>query len=421
MTLPLHILIISQHFWPEEFRINDLASELGAREVEVTVLTGWPNYPQGQIFADFRTRPGAYSSLSGARIVRVPLIPRGRGGGLRLVLNYLSFALSASTLGLFRLRKHRFDAVLVFLSSPATQALPAVILRRLTGVPVFLWVQDLWPQSLSAVGAVKSKPVLDVVGQIVSALYRGSSNVLIQSEGFRADVSARAGPKVRVDYLPNWSEPTLEKGLTGVVRASEVEPFEGCFNVMFAGNLGEAQDLTTVIRAAWLCRDLSDVRWLIVGDGRARSSAEALVVELSLQDQVIFLGRHPSTRMPEFFAGASALLVSLRDEPIFSLTIPSKVQSYLAAGKPVLGMLNGEGARVIEESGGGFAVPAGNADALAAATRKLRAMSETGRNDVARQGRAYAAAQFDRRRLVDKLLNWMRTAAERRHKKQTSS
>lgn len=408
MKAPLHVLIISQHFWPEEFRVNDLPAELKSRDVEVTILTGWPNYPDGKVSAAFRDDPESFSTLEHARIVRVPLIPRGKGGGLRLALNYLSFALAASTIGLFRLRTQRFDAVLVFLSSPATQALPAIILRRLTGVPVWLWVQDLWPQSLSAVGAVRSRAVLDAVGLVVGALYRGSSHILIQSEAFREDVRKRAGSGIPVDYLPNWSEPTVARTGAAIAVAPEVEPYQGFFKIMFAGNLGEAQDLASVIQAAQLAWDREDIRWLMVGDGRARTRAEGLVAELGLQERVVFLGRQPSHRMPEFFAGADALLVSLRDEPIFSLTVPSKVQSYLAAERPILAMLNGEGARVIEESGGGIVVPAGDAGALASAAIALSDLSETERAGIARRGRLYANAQFDRTQLVDRLLGWMR-------------
>lgn len=405
---PLHILIISQHFWPEEFRINDLPAELRARNIQVTVLTGQPNYPQGRIFDAFQADAEAFATLDGAPIVRVPLIPRGGGGGVRLALNYLSFALTASTLGLYRLRRQRFDGVLVFLSSPAIQALPAVLLRRLTGVPVWLWVQDLWPESLSAVGAVRSPIILKAVGAAVGAIYRGSSHILIQSEGFRSDVSARAGDGVKVDYWPNWSEPNVA-GHGGVdVVAPELAPHRNFFTIMFAGNLGEAQDLGSIVEAANLCRDRGNIRWLLVGDGRARAGAEARVAELGLQEHVFFLGRHPSHRMPEFFAGADALLVALRDERIFSLTVPSKIQSYLAAQRPVLAMLNGEGARVVCESGGGMVVPASDAQGLADAARAMSALSREERANMAARGRAYADAQFDRSRLVDRLVGWIR-------------
>jgi glycosyltransferase involved in cell wall biosynthesis len=213
-----------------------------------------------------------------------------------------------------------------------------------------------------------------------------------------------------VDYLPNWFEPIFSSGLADTA-APEVESFSSTFNVMFAGNLGEAQDLPTVLEAARLCRDIPDLRWLVVGDGRVRPAMEAFVERMGLSEQVVFLGRHPSTQMPAFFKGADALLVSLKAEPIWSMTIPSKVQSYMAAGRPVVGMIDGEGARVITESGGGLASPAGDAAALAANVRRLMALAPEEREAMARAGRAYAAAHFDRDILFVELEAWLEEAS----------
>lgn len=411
MKAKLHVLIISQHFWPEEFRVNDLALELSGRGHEVTVLTGLPNYPRGEVFPGFRRDPQAFSTYEGVPIVRVPLVPRGSASGGRLVLNYLSFALAASTLGLYKLRGRRFDATVVFMSSPAFQALPAAILRILTRTPALLWVQDLWPQTLSAVGAVRSRAGLRMVGAFVSGVYRAAWGILIQSEQFREDVQRRAGNRAHVLYLPNWADPNVARGLSGVPVAPELAHVEGCFNLLFAGNLGEAQDLPTVIEAAHRCRDLTHLRWFLVGEGRARAAAEALVSKLDLRDRVVFLGRHPSARMPEFFAGADALLVSLRADPIFAMTIPSKIQTYLAAGRPLIGMLDGEGARVINESGGGLVASAGDAAGLSEAVRRLVAMPDQARRVMAERGRAYACAHFDKDLLVDRLVGWIEAAS----------
>ncbi|MBX9574762.1 MAG: glycosyltransferase family 4 protein [Caulobacteraceae bacterium] len=409
----MKVLLISQYFWPEEFRINDLAVELKARGLDVTVLTGVPNYPGGEVFSEYRARPGDHAAFQGVPIVRVPLIPRKAGRGRDLILNYLSFALSASTLGLWRLRRERFDVVFVFLGSPAFQALPAAVLKLLRGTPNLLWIQDPWPDTLQAMGAVRSRAALNLVGAAVNWLYRRSWGLLIQSESYRADVSRRGGSGVRVEYFPNWADPSLAAGLEGAVPAPETSGFTDGFTVMFAGNLGEAQDLGAVVEAAALCRDLPDVRWLLVGEGKARMALQAQVAELGLQDRVIFLGRHPSTRMPEFFAAADVLLVSLADQPIFAMTVPSKLQSYMAAGKPILGMLNGEGARVLTESGAGRACPAGDAGGLA---RLVRQMREAGATDLAAMGaagRSYARTHFDKDVLIDRLTDWMRQATGR--------
>jgi len=403
---PLRVLVVSQYFWPEEFRINDLVEQLVLRGHEVVVLTGLPNYPAGRVFEDYRADHAAYGSYRGAKVVRVPLVPRGRGNGLRLALNYLSFAISGSVVGWVKLRRYRFDAIFVFQTSPVTAALPAVLIRRLHGAPLMLWIQDLWPDTLRAVGAVKSSAVLDMVGALVGFIYRRSDLILIQSRAFAEKVRSRAGSGATVEYLPNWADAsTVSVG--EVPRAPELAAYQSTFNIMFAGNLGEAQDLLGVVEAAGHCRDLQDLRWLIVGDGRARESIAAEIARRGLQDVVILLGRHPSARMPEFFAAADALLVSLKAEPIFAMTIPSKLQSYMASGRPVLGMLDGEGAAVIAEAGCGLAAAAGNAKALAAQAREFRALPREARAEMGRAGKSYAALHFDRDRLVDRVEGWM--------------
>lgn len=410
----MRLLLISQYFWPEEFRINDLATELGRRGIEVTVLTGLPNYPGGKIFEAYEADPGAFASFDGVPVVRVPMVPRGAGGGLALVLNYLSFAVSSMTIGLWKLRGRRFDVAFVFLGSPAFQAFPAALLRILKGTPSLLWVQDLWPDTLEALGVVRSRPGLAVVGAMMNWLYRRAWGALIQSESYRADVERRAGPNVRVEYFPNWSEPNLARGLDDVDAAPETRLYHGTFNVMFAGNLGDSQDLDRVVDAAALCRDIDDLRWLIVGDGRARAGMQAKVADLGLTDRVLFLGRHPSVRMPEFFKAADAMLVSLQSKPIFAMTVPSKVQSYLAAGRPIVGMLDGEGARVLQDSGGGLRCPAGDSEGLASIVRRMYAMQPAERASMGAAGRAYALSNFDKDALIDQLVVWLTEAANGR-------
>lgn len=403
---PARVLVVSQYFWPEEFRINDLVEQLVLRGHEVVVLTGLPNYPAGRVFEDYRADPTVYETYRGAKVVRVPLVPRGRGNALRLVLNYLSFAVSGSVVGWLKLRSHRFDAIFVFQTSPVTAALPAVLIRGLQGAPLMLWVQDLWPDTLRAVGAVRSSAIVDMVGALVEFIYRRSDIILIQSRAFAEKVMSRAGPGALVEYLPNWADASMVS-VGEVVRAPELAAYQSTFNIMFAGNLGEAQDLLGVVEAAGHCRDLEDLRWLIVGDGRARASIAAEITRRGLQDVVILLGRHPSARMPEFFAAADALLVSLKAEPIFAMTIPSKVQSYMATGRPVLGMLDGEGAAVIAEAGCGLAAGAGDSMGLAAKARELRALPAEARAKMGRAGKSYAMLHFDRDRLVDRVERWM--------------
>lgn len=402
----MRLLILSQYFWPETFRVNDLASELIARGHEVTVLTGEPNYPDGQVYESYRANPDAFSAYEGAPVFRVPVIPRGKNS-LQLVANYLSFVVSGWLLGPARLRGREFDAIFVFQTSPITSALPALSLRRRRRTPVLMWVLDLWPETLSAIGVVKSPRLLGLVGRLVRYIYRRCDRILVQSRAFYGNVERYAGGQEKIRYFPGWAEPVLVEAGHAVEPAPELAPYAGDFKLLFAGNIGQAQDFPAIVAAADLLRDVPDLQWIIVGDGRAAAEAKADVASRGLANKVIFLGRFPLERMPSFFAAADALLVSLRHEPIWSLTIPGKVQSYLASGRPVLGMLNGEGARVIEEAGAGFAGAAGNAAALAANVRRLMATTSDQRRAMGKAGQRYCAREFNRESLVDRLEDWV--------------
>jgi colanic acid biosynthesis glycosyl transferase WcaI len=397
----MRLLIVSQYFWPENFRVNDLAMAFIERGHDVTILTGQPNYPDGVVFPDYRENPAAFSAFEGAIVHRVPIFPRG-SGSIRLVLNYLSFVLAASTIGIWKLRGKPFDAIFVFQTSPITSALPAVLLRRLKRASLTMWVLDLWPDTLSAIGIVRSQRLLELVGRLVGFVYKRCDLILVQSRGFIDNVRGYTRRVERIEYFPNWAEPEFASQVA-VIAAPELTPYASHFKLIFAGNIGEAQDFPALIEAAHLLRDEERLRWIIVGDGRAAPMVRAQIVQHGLQDRVILLGRYPIERMPGFFAGADAMLVSLRNEPIWSMTIPGKVQSYLAAGKPVIGMLNGEGAAVIANAGAGFATPAGDSEALAASVRQMMALTDTARAEMGRRGRDYCQREFDRNTLMARL------------------
>ena len=395
----MRILIVSQYFWPENFRVNDLAAEMVRRGHQVTVLTGLPNYPDGAIFPDYAANPGDFLAYKGAEVIRVPLLPRGKGS-LRLMLNYLSYAITASTLGPWRLRGRPFDATFVFQGSPVTVGLPAIVIKWLKKTPIAIWVLDLWPQSLEAVGAVKSPFILGLVDRMVTFIYRNSDRVLGQSRAFLPELLRHARDPSKVDYLPSWAEDELA-GLDAA-PAAEVTSRQELFNIVFTGNIGEAQNFSAVLDAADALR-AEPVRWIIVGDGRQAQWVRDEVARRGLSEQVLLPGRFPLERMPSFFAHADALLVTLKTSPAFAMTIPGKVQSYLAAGKPVLAMLDGEGAAVVSDSGAGIAVGSGDAPALAAAVRQLMEFTPLERSEMGLRGQQFALREFDRTKVLTKI------------------
>lgn len=396
----MRILVVSQYFWPENFRINDLVQEWVQRGHVVTVLTGKPNYPSGSVFPEFQRDPKSFDTYHGAQIVRVPMFARARGA-IRLMLNYQSFVMGSCLVGPWRLRGKAFDVVFVFEPSPITVGLPAILMGKLKRAPVVLWVLDLWPETLSAIGAVRSPSVLRWVGRLVAFIYNRCTLVLGQSHGFKASIEKYCRDPQKIRYFPSWSEGVFSH--SGAAPAPEVAHLPEKFNVLFAGNLGEAQDLSAVLEAAELLKDNANVRWLIVGDGRMSKWLQDEVKRRDLQQQVLLLGRHPVERMPSFYAHADALLVSLKKDPVFSLTIPGKVQSYLMSGIPILGMLDGEGAEVIRSAKAGLVCEAGDASGLAAAVQEMAKMRPEDRKVMGASGRRFAQREFDRTMLMDRL------------------
>ncbi|MDO8319269.1 glycosyltransferase family 4 protein [Rhodoferax sp.] len=396
----MKVLIISQYFWPENFRINDLVQELVQRGHSVAVLTGIPNYPAGRVFDAYRQNPKAFEYYGGARVWRVPMLARGHGA-VRLFLNYLSFVIGACLFGPWQLRGQQTDVIFVFEPSPVTVGLPAILLGQIKRAPVVFWALDLWPETLAAIGVVRSPRVLGWVGHLVKFIYERCTLVLGQSRGFLESIARYCSDVRKIRYFPSWAEEVFNQ--PDLVPAPEVPVLEGTFNVLFAGNIGEAQDLPAVLDAAESLKHNPAIRWLIVGDGRKSDWLLEEVARRGLQDNVLLLGRFPVERMPSFYAHAGALLVSLKKDPVFSMTIPGKVQSYLMAGVPLVGMLDGEGAKVITEANAGLVCAAGDASGLAAVVLQMAAMRADQRHQLGANGRAFAQKEFGRSLLMDRL------------------
>jgi glycosyltransferase involved in cell wall biosynthesis len=401
----LRILIITQYFWPESFRINDLAVGLRSRGHAVTVLTGKPNYPDGRFFPGYGFLKRPRDDYQGIPVVRVPLIPRG-DNRLQLALNYFSFALCASLLAPLRCRG-RYDGILVYEPSPVTVGLPALVMKKMTGAPILFWVQDLWPESLSATDAARARWILRMVEIMVRFIYRHCDRILVQSRAFAAPIQTLGVDPARIFYFPNSAE-QLYQQVEPSPDVLETARLPHGFRVMFAGNIGAAQDFETIIEAAAQLQHQADIHWVVLGDGRMYDSVKAQVEARGLQATFHLFGRHPVEAMPRFFALADIMLVTLRKDPIFALTIPAKIQSYLACAKPILAALDGEGARIVAEAGAGITVAAENPAALASAVLELYHMSPEQRQAMGARGRSYLERHFERQMLLSKIENWMK-------------
>lgn len=390
----MKLLIVSQHFWPETFRINDVARSLRDAGCDVTVLTGQPNYPEGAIYPGYRAAEVRREHYDGIDMVRVPLVPRGSAGSVRLALNYLSFIASASILGSWALRKARFDAILVYGTSPILQAIPAILLKHLHGAALVTWVQDLWPESLVVTGHVRRPGLLAMVDSVVRWIYRRNDLLLGQSEAFVPVIQAKASG-VPVHFHPNPGDMLTDGG--------EEHDFGPGFHLVFAGNLGKAQALPTILEAAEMLRDADDIQIHLVGGGSETGWLRQTIAARGLGN-VHLPGRFPPEAMPGIFAAASALLLTLGRSDILEQTVPSKLQAYLQAGKPIVASIDGAAADVVRRAGAGHAVPAEDAAALAGAIRSLARTDEASRAAMGASARAYFAQHYDPAMLAERLM-----------------
>ncbi len=386
----MRILVVTQYFWPESFRITEVVQTLLGLECDVTVLTGQPNYPEGKTFAGYRaTGCGVQRHPSeGFDIYRVPQVPRGGGSGLRLALNYVSFILSACTFGLWLLRGKKVDVVFVYAPSPILQVIAGIVVAKVKGCAVVTWVQDLWPESLAVTGFVQNRHLLGMVRRVVRWIYQHNDLLLVQSRSFVEPVQSLAGG-THVIYYPNPGELAFDRS---PVTLSPLA-LDGGFNVVFAGNLGTVQALDTVLDAAEMLLDVPRLKIVLVGSGSRSAWLESQIADRGLHN-VRLAGRFPPDVMPSILAQASALLVSLARNSTLSQTVPAKIQAYLAAAKPVIASLDGEGAAIVREAKAGITCPAEDSLALADAIRTMSALSPTVLGQYGVAARSYYERHF---------------------------
>ena len=381
----MRLLIISQWFDPEPtFKGLRFAQTLQAMGHDVEVLTGYPNYPEGKLYSGFTMKGYRREMMEGVRVLRVPLYPSHDRSRFRRTLNYLSFGVAA-TLAIFSVR--RPDAVYVC-HPPATTALPAIAMRMLRGAPFVYDVLDLWPDTLSATGMVADSTVLRLVEYGMRFIYRRASYVATSSNGMRVAIVARGVPAAKVSVIPNWtyeSEPVQPlESLTNVPHRSDDE-----FRVVYAGNVGAAQALKTVLdTAVLLVEKAPSVRFVIFGDGVELSDLKAEAKRLSLPN-LNFEARVPPSHVDRALAEADALLVHLKDHPLFRITTPGKTQAYLHAGRPILMGVRGDAADLIQRAKAGIVFSPEDPPAMAAAILTMIAMSTDEREALGASGARY--------------------------------
>lgn len=395
----MKVLLVTQYFYPENFKSNDIAIELTKKGHEVTVLTGLPNYPEGKIYRNYGFFKRSKERYEGVNVIRTWLIPRGKGGGVRLFLNYFSWAFFASIRALILSFQQKFEVVMVHEPSPITQGFPAIVVSKIQKIPLHFWVLDLWPESLTSAGGVKNKRVLSLFEKMVKYIYNNSHKILISSKGFKESILAKGNYIDKLVYFPNWAEDSILKGKADY----PIPELPKGFKIIFAGNIGMAQDVMSIVKAALILKDQLDIHFIFVGDGRSKPQLEQYVDENNLNQTVHFLGRFPLEAMKTFFTQADVLLVSLKDELIFNLTVPAKLQAYMCTKTPILGMLNGEGAAIINDAKCGFSVKAADSEGLAKQILAMNQMSREERNSLGENGFKYYKENFTMSTCIDNL------------------
>lgn len=360
----MKVLVLCQYYYPEPFRLPDICEALAGAGHQVTVVTGTPNYPEGEIYPGYEKAAKRDEILNGVRVHRCPLIPRKSGAVYRF-LNYYSFVFSSEQylMGL----KEDFDVVFVNQLSPVMMAQAGLRWAKRHGKKCVLYCLDLWPESLLAGGIRQGSPIYKLFFEISRRLYRRADEILITSRGFESYFRERlgvTGPKIQ--YLPQYAEELFD-------TLPPAPPKQEGVHFLFAGNVGAAQSVQTIVEAARLLREEKNIHIHIVGGGVSLEACRALAGALP---NLTFHGRQPLEKMPGYYALADVLLITLVKDPVMCRTLPGKVQSYLAAGKPVLGAIDGEAARVIRDAGCGLCGGAEDAEALAENIRRAAESTE---------------------------------------------
>ncbi len=388
MATSKKILFLTNYFYPETFRGNDVAFHLAEQGHEVTVLCNIPNYPEGHFYKGYGMFKRRTEFINGVKVVRTPIIPRGNGGKLRMILSYVTGFFFLYCNALHYALWNKFDVILVQQLSPVFIGLPAVLVKKIQKIPICYWLLDLWPDSLVA-GGINNAKIINSVGKLTKYIYKHCDRILISSQGFRNILIDRGVDEDVIEYFPNWCEDNIASG-----EKKELPELPEGFRIMFAGNIGEAQNFDNLMLAMLKLKDHRDIKWIIIGDGRKRKELLDFVSKNELNETVYLMGRYDISFMSSFFQEADILLVSLTNEFVFNSTLPAKVQAYMTSAKPILGMMNGEGNYVINDAKCGFCAEADDVDGFVDMVKELPKFSKAVLEEMGQNGYNYYLKHF---------------------------
>ena len=394
MSASKNILVICQYFYPEPFRINDICCELVKRGHKVTVVTGIPNYPEGKFYNGYGLFKKRRETWNGIEIIRLPLIARGKTS-VGMLLNYFSFVVSGFFWKLFA--KIDADCVFNFETSPMTQALVSVWYAKKRKIPHYIYVQDLWPENVETVLGIHNKLIIGPINKMVDYIYKNSKKIFVTSESFKKNIAARVDNADKVVYLPQYAEE-----LYTPKKRTDVEeiPSNERFKVIFTGNIGYAQGLDILPKTAEILKTkgCADIQFVLVGDGRYKEKLTEEIASKAVSEHFVLVERQPATRIPDMLAACDVAFLSFMDSTLFEMTIPAKLQSYMACGMPIVASASGETERIIGEANCGICCPLGDAEALANALVALKSSDRLA--EMAQNAIAYNKTHFDKNELI---------------------
>jgi glycosyltransferase involved in cell wall biosynthesis len=398
--LKKHILVIAQYFYPEQFRINDICTEWVKRGYKVTVITGIPNYPQGKYYKGYGIFKKRKETYNGIEIIRLPLIPRGNNA-IMLALNYLSFVVSGFLWELFT--QIKADYVFIFEVSPMTQALPGVWYAKKRKIPCYLYVQDLWPENVEIITGITNKKIIGAIGKMVDYIYARCTKIFTTSNSFVKSIANRGVPVEKIEYWPQYAEDFYLP-----IEKMKIQENLGnnTFNIIFAGNIGNAQGLDILPKTAVLLKEKDlkrEIKFNIVGDGRYKETLIELANSNNVSDMFNFIPKQPATRVPELMVDNDAAFICLTKSSLFAMTIPAKLQSYLACGIPIIASADGETEQIINVADAGVCSPAGDAHKLADMIIELSSKSHEQLNQLGINARNYYDRNFNKKELLNKM------------------
>lgn len=396
-------LLITNHFFPETFRCNDIAFELAKRGYDMTVLTGIPDYPQGKYYKGYSLFRRRCEKINGVKIIRVPHIPRGNGKALRMMIHYGSSIFFFFFYGLYQALFYRYDCIFIHNTSPAFICLPALLIKKIRRTPIDHWILDMWPESLAA-GGIHNPKIYNVIEKMMAKVYRSNDIIHISSMGFKQLLIDKGVPSEKIEYLPNFCEDTSKN-----ITFKSIPDLPKGFIVMFAGNIGEAQNMENVLKSSLLLRDEKDIHFVFVGDGRKKEWIEDFIKEKQLETTVHLMGRWPIDTMSAFFAKADVMLVSLKDEIAFNLVLPAKVQAYMVNKKPILAMLNGEGQEVVKSARCGWSVNSDDIEGMAKTIKEISRLKKEELAIIGENGYQFYCNNFELNLCIDKIENALNT------------